>query len=73
VEENYTGCQHSTTIVLLNCLTQFVSVSQYVYNGIPVPLCMNPDNIIPILSQKTVPISFLVGRQVCLFNCWSVW
>jgi hypothetical protein len=41
----------------------FSSVSQYTSDVIVIPYCMNSTISAPFLSQKTVAISFLAGRQ----------
>jgi hypothetical protein len=59
MEEHYTVCQHSMPVVL-NEPTQFsFSVSQNTFWR----YCVNSTTSIPFLSQKTVVISFLAGRQ----------
>jgi hypothetical protein len=58
MKEYYTGCQQSTPFVL-NEPAQLFSVSQYPFDVIVVPCCMNFTIGTPFLMQKTVAISFL--------------
>jgi hypothetical protein len=64
MEENYSVCQHSTPFVL-NGRTQFFGmwVSQYTSDVTVAPCCMNSTISTPFLSQRTVAISFVAGRQ----------
>jgi hypothetical protein len=61
MEVHYTGCQHSTPFDL-NGSTQFFSILQYTSVVIVVSCCLN-STISAFLSQKTVAVSFLAGRQ----------
>jgi hypothetical protein len=64
MEEHYTRCHCSMSFVL-DIHTQFFSLSQYTFDTILVPWCINVTINSPSLSRKTAAISFLVGRQ-CL-------
>jgi hypothetical protein len=63
MEEHYTGCQHSMSLIL-NGPTHFFSVFQYTSDVIVVP-CMNSTISTLLLSQKTAVISF-IADNVCL-------
>jgi hypothetical protein len=54
-------------------LRSFFSVSQYNFDVIVVPCCMNFTISTPFLSQKTVAISFLAGKESLFKNFWLVW
>jgi hypothetical protein len=58
-------------LLFLMALRSFLSVSQYTSDVIVVPCCMNSTISTPFLSQKTVSISFLTGRQ-SLFKLFRV-
>jgi hypothetical protein len=71
---HYTVCQHSTSFFFWMALSSFFfSVSQHTSDVIVVPCCINFTISTPFLSQMTVSISFLAGRQRLFKISGLVW
>jgi hypothetical protein len=54
-------------------LHSFFGVSQYTFDIIMVPCCMNFTITTPFLSHKTVAIRFVAGRQCLIELFWLFW
>jgi hypothetical protein len=74
IEKHCAGYQRSMPFVLSGPIQFFLVLhTQYTFDIILFPCCMNSAICTPFLSQKTVVISFLTGRQRCLNVFWPFW